>query len=154
MTPEQLNAWRIIPRILMFAMIGMTYRTVEWFVVTRSKPGASGIGHVMTGALTGAFGLFLGKKSDLQILQRRRICLSGNRRNKLVPEFVERLDELREACNFPFHITSGYRSPEHSLKAKIKPGTHAQGIAADIHADNGIERRKIVEEALKLGLAV
>ena len=72
--------------------------------------------------------------------------------NKIVPEFIARLDELREAGNFPVHITSGYRSPEHSLeKAKIKPGTHAQGIAADIHADNGIERRKIVEEALKLG---
>ena len=72
--------------------------------------------------------------------------------NKIVPEFIERLDELRESCAFPFHITSGYRSPEHTLeKAKIKPGTHAQGIAADIHVENGIERRKIVEEALKLG---
>jgi|TARA_B100002019_G_scaffold116313_1_gene99929 uncharacterized protein YcbK (DUF882 family) len=71
--------------------------------------------------------------------------------NKIVPEFIERLDELREACAFPFHITSGYRSPEHTLeKAKVKPGTHAQGIAADIHVENGIERRKVVEEALKL----
>jgi hypothetical protein len=32
MTPEQLNAWRIVPRLLMFAMIAMTYRTVEWFM--------------------------------------------------------------------------------------------------------------------------
>ena len=32
MTPEQLNAWRIIPRLLMFAMIAMTYRTVDWFM--------------------------------------------------------------------------------------------------------------------------
>jgi len=72
--------------------------------------------------------------------------------NEILPEFIERLDQLREICDFPFHITSGYRSPEHSLeKAKVKPGTHARGIAADIHADNGIERRKIIEEALKLG---
>lgn len=72
--------------------------------------------------------------------------------NKISPELIRKLDELREVCNFPFHITSGYRSPNHTIeKAKIKPGTHAQGIAADIHADNGIERRKIVEEALKLG---
>ena len=72
--------------------------------------------------------------------------------NEISSQLVSKLDELREACDFPFHITSGYRSPSHTIeKAKIKPGTHAQGIAADIHADNGIERRKIVEEALKLG---
>ena len=72
--------------------------------------------------------------------------------NKIVLEFIARLDKLREACGFPFHITSGYRSPEHSIeKAKVKPGTHAQGIAADVHVQDGIERRKIVEEAIKLG---
>ena len=73
-------------------------------------------------------------------------------KTRLFQKFIDRLDELREACAFPFHITSGYRSPEHTFeKAKIKPGTHAQGIAADIHVENGIERRKVVEEALKLG---
>ena len=72
--------------------------------------------------------------------------------NKISPELIRRLDELREVCNFPFHITSGYRSPNHTIeKAKIKPGTHAQGIAADIHADNVKERRKIVEEAVGFG---
>ena len=29
--------------------------------------------------------------------------------NKIEPEFIHRLDELREACAFPFTITSGYR---------------------------------------------
>ena len=63
MTPEQLNAWRIIPRILMFAMIGMTYRTVEWFMsLPDPNPEQAALVSVMTGALTGAFGLFLGKK--------------------------------------------------------------------------------------------
>ena len=27
--------------------------------------------------------------------------------NKIKDEFIERLDELREACGFPFVITSG-----------------------------------------------
>ena len=72
--------------------------------------------------------------------------------NKIKPDFVARLDLLREACGFPFVITSGYRSPNHSAeKAKEKPGVHAQGIAADIAVKNGIERGKIVRAAIDLG---
>tara|TARA_S200000501_G_scaffold205615_1_gene193332 strand:+ start:3280 stop:3480 length:201 start_codon:yes stop_codon:yes gene_type:complete len=61
MTPDQLNAWRVIPRLLMLAMLVMTYRVVEWFM-SLSDPTLeqAGLVSVMTGALTGAFGLFLG----------------------------------------------------------------------------------------------
>ena len=61
MTPDQLNAWRVIPRLLMLAMLVMTYRVVEWFMAL-SEPTVeqAGLVSVMTGALTGAFGLFLG----------------------------------------------------------------------------------------------
>ena len=63
MTPEQLNSWRIIPRVLMFAMIGMTYRVVEWFMsLPDPNPEQAALVSVMTGAQTAAFGLFLGKK--------------------------------------------------------------------------------------------
>ena len=72
--------------------------------------------------------------------------------NRMEPEFIERLDELREACGFPFIITSGYRSPSHSIeKRKAKPGTHAQGIAADIRVSGGVQRRIIIEKAIELG---
>lgn len=72
--------------------------------------------------------------------------------NEIKDEFIERLDELREACGFPFKVNSGYRSPRHSIeRKKHRAGTHAQGIAADIKVSNGIQRRKIVEEALRLG---
>ena len=72
------------------------------------------------------------------------------------PEFVERLDKLREACGFPFIITSGYRSEQHPIEAKKlskgRPaGTHAQGIAADIAVADGYQRRMIVEKAVELG---
>lgn len=67
-------------------------------------------------------------------------------------EFLEALDELRDRCGFPFVITSGYRSPEHPKEAyKVVPGTHAQGIAADIVALEGWKKFKIVQEAMKLG---
>ena len=63
MTPDQLNAWRLIPRLLMLAMLIMTYRVVEWFMsLPDPNPEQAALVSVMTGALTGAFGLFLGEK--------------------------------------------------------------------------------------------
>ena len=63
MTPDQLNAWRLIPRLLMLAMLIMTYRVGEWFMsLPDPNPEQAALVSVMTGALTGAFGLFLGKK--------------------------------------------------------------------------------------------
>jgi len=79
---------------------------------------------------------------------------TGN--NEMSEAFIHRLDHLRVACGFPFHITSGYRDPEgHSIeKAKANPGTHAQGIAADIAVSGGVERRAIVNHALAMGMSV
>lgn len=72
--------------------------------------------------------------------------------NKILSEFIVGLDQLREECKFPFIVTSGYRSPLHSIEArKQKPGTHAQGIAADIKVVNGNQRRLIVANAIELG---
>jgi uncharacterized protein YcbK (DUF882 family) len=66
-------------------------------------------------------------------------------------EFVLELDKLREACGFPFHINSGYRSPKHSKEAvKEKPGEHTRG-AADIAITNGLRRYILVKKALELG---
>lgn len=73
--------------------------------------------------------------------------------NEISAEFVTKLDVLRDACGFPFRITSGYRSPRHSIEAKKPngPGQHAYGIAADIAVNGGNQRFVIVENALKLG---
>jgi hypothetical protein len=61
MNPQQLNEWRIIPRVLIIAMLIMTYRVVEWFMsIPTPTLEQAGLVSVMTGALTGAFGLFLG----------------------------------------------------------------------------------------------
>lgn len=72
--------------------------------------------------------------------------------NKIDKDFVQKLNSLREACGFPFIINSGYRSKNHPVEIlKRAPGTHTDGIAADIRITDGYQRRKIVEEALKLG---
>lgn len=72
--------------------------------------------------------------------------------NKMRKEFLHKLDELRHYCGFPFVITSGYRSVNHSAEIKKpKGGTHTQGIAADIYINNGVDRINIVSKALELG---
>ena len=66
--------------------------------------------------------------------------------------FLEMFDELRGRCGFPFTITSGYRDPTHPLELKKeKPGTHSQGIAADIHITNGWDRYTILSTAFNMG---
>lgn len=73
------------------------------------------------------------------------------------PEFLEKLDLLREKCGFPFRITSGYRDATHPAEArKAEPGTgtHCQGLAADIAVSNGFERMNIVHEAIKMGFSI
>ena len=60
-TPEVLDRWRVLPRFVMFVMIVMTYRVVEWFMgLSDPNPEQAALVSVMTGALTGAYGLFLG----------------------------------------------------------------------------------------------
>jgi hypothetical protein len=72
--------------------------------------------------------------------------------NEMKESFLVRIDELRHRCGFPFVINSGYRSKTHPEEInKEKPGKHTEGIASDPAVNNGYERRKIVEEALKMG---
>jgi len=65
---------------------------------------------------------------------------------------MEKVDELRDRCGFPFVITSGFRSVQHPIEAKKDvPRTHAQGIAADIKITNAAQRYTIIREALAMG---
>lgn len=75
---------------------------------------------------------------------------TGN--NEMSEEFLEKLDDLRHVCGFPFIITSGYRDPTHSIEArKAKAGTHARGIASDIRINNGNEAYDIIKNAQSMG---
>jgi len=73
-------------------------------------------------------------------------------RNEMQPEFLLMLDELRARCGFPFVITSGYRDPSNPAESTKKtPGTHAEGIAADIKVSNGHQAYLIQKHAYELG---
>jgi len=66
--------------------------------------------------------------------------------------FVETLDAIREECNFPFVVNSGYRCADHPIEAKKeKPGAHQGGYAADISV-RGERALKLIEVAIRHGV--
>tara|TARA_B110000259_G_scaffold24323_1_gene24939 strand:+ start:114 stop:494 length:381 start_codon:yes stop_codon:yes gene_type:complete len=90
---------------------------------------------------------------DLTYFSRSEFSCQYTGENKIEDSLLLKVDELRERCGFPFIITSGYRSLAHPIERakKTNTGTHAQGIAADIKVIDGVQRFKIVEEAIKMG---
>lgn len=75
---------------------------------------------------------------------------TGN--NKMKPDFLEKVDELRGLCGFPLTVASGYRDPSHSIEVlKNKPGTHTQGIAADLKIESANQRHILLTTAFKMG---
>lgn len=72
--------------------------------------------------------------------------------NRMCAEFLQKLDNLRHDAGIPFVVTSGYRSPTHPEESKkTHPGTHSQGIAADIRITNGGDLYTILKLALEHG---
>jgi len=72
---------------------------------------------------------------------------------KMSAAFMTKLQKLRDAYGKPLTITSGYRSPKHSIEASKPTGklsTHARGCAADI-ACNGQQAYEIMKLAFQLG---
>ena len=73
--------------------------------------------------------------------------------NKIKPAFVHRMDTLRGRCGFPLVVTSGYRSPRHSIEAAKPggPGEHSEGHAADVKVATATQRYVLLREALAMG---
>ena len=86
--------------------------------------------------------------------ERDEFACSETGENLIEDQFIYRLDELRERCGFPFIITSGYRSPQHSIEAaKVAPGPHTTGRAADIAVNGGVQRYILLREAFDMGFS-
>jgi len=61
MKPETFDQWRVIPRLLMIMMLISTYRVVEWYMALPDpSTQQTTLVSIMTGMLSGSFGLFLG----------------------------------------------------------------------------------------------
>ena len=71
--------------------------------------------------------------------------------NEMRVQFMNALYRLRSELDSPMVITSGYRSPEHSVEAsKPKRGEHTYGMACDV-ACYGELAFRIVSLAPKFG---
>lgn len=80
-------------------------------------------------------------------------CQETGKENPNFDEFVELMDDvqiLRTWAGVGFHVTSGYRAPEHSIEAKkAKPGQHS--IAAIDFRVNTRDCHRIVKKAFEVG---
>lgn len=67
-------------------------------------------------------------------------------------EFMQKLDDARSICSYPFVINSAYRSVEYE-KQHGRSGTssHCKGLAVDISCLTSIARLKMVIALLAVG---
>lgn len=73
--------------------------------------------------------------------------------NKMLPEFMEKLQALRVEYGKPMRVTSGYRHPTHPVESRKghSNGEHTRGACCDIACTTGQERYELVRLALKHG---
>jgi zinc D-Ala-D-Ala carboxypeptidase len=72
---------------------------------------------------------------------------------EMKPEFMEKLQQLRDAYGKPLVVTSGYRHWTHPVEARKghTTGEHTRGTCADIACGSSTERFRLITLALGLG---
>jgi zinc D-Ala-D-Ala carboxypeptidase len=71
---------------------------------------------------------------------------------KMDPDFLAMLNHARALAGVPFVVTSGYRTKAHNEKVGgIESSAHTKGLAADIIADRGDRRFKILQACFAVG---
>ena len=69
-TFEKILKYKLMPRLMMLAVTILTYQAVHWFMSLPDPSVAqSGLVSVCMGALTGCFGIWMGKESKTSITQ-------------------------------------------------------------------------------------
>lgn len=73
--------------------------------------------------------------------------------NDMQPEFMAKLQVLREKYGRPIRIASGYRHWTHPVEARKghTTGEHTRGTCSDIACASSAERFEIIRLALELG---
>lgn len=73
--------------------------------------------------------------------------------SKMDPDFLEKLDSIREEAGIPFHVNSGYRTEAQNIKdGGKKDSAHRKGKAADISAISSHDKFMIVRAAIEKGI--
>ena len=64
----KLDQWKVLPRLMMLSVTVLTYKAVLWFMTLPDPTVAqSGLVSVCMGALTGCFGIWMGKESKTTV---------------------------------------------------------------------------------------
>ena len=63
--------------------------------------------------------------------------------------FMEELQKVRSACDFPFRVNSGYRCEKHNaIVSKNSMNDHTEGLAVDIHCNDRNKRARFLMHLL------
>jgi len=69
-TAKYIDSLKILPRLMMLAVTVLTYQAVHWFMSLPDPSVAqSGLVSVCMGALTGCFGIWMGKESKTTVTE-------------------------------------------------------------------------------------
>lgn len=81
------------------------------------------------------------------------MACKGSGRLLIVPEFMDRLQRLRDVYGRRMPVTSGYRSPEYNsaVSRTGRDGPHTHGRAVDVAVSGG-DALALVELALAYGM--
>jgi len=86
--------------------------------------------------------------------QRELTCKCGCGRQEMSPEFMYKIEAIREKLGFPFPVTSAYRCPEHNQKVSSSGphGPHTTGRAIDISV-RGDRAHALLGAAMEAGFS-
>lgn len=75
-------------------------------------------------------------------------------KNQMQHEFMVVLQAIRTEHGKALRVTSGYRDPLHPVEARKghANGEHTKGLCADVACENGSDRFRLVQLALKHGI--
>ena len=80
------------------------------------------------------------------------ICKCGCGKISMNPEFISKLEELREWLGRPVYITSGFRCVDHNRAVGGSPRSyHIKGRAVDIVCESSADRYQLLAAAIRLG---
>jgi uncharacterized protein YcbK (DUF882 family) len=78
----------------------------------------------------------------------------GRGKHEMNPRFLGLLDLARRDVGIPFHVTSGYRCPEHNAEiGGVASSAHVRGYAADIACGGSRSRAGMIMEFLVRGVS-
>lgn len=81
----------------------------------------------------------------------KEIACRGTGKLLVNEDALDKLQALRDKVGKPFHVNSGYRSPEHNSAVGGAPNSkHMEGIAFDISLSN-LDRQILYQEAMTHG---